>query len=85
MMELTEEMRAHMFGPWNPYFHVTKVLKETMDRVRSKYTNTQHAKYIELKQNVYVHYKLLHGVASFYDNHKLRLGWKYIGKRLILT
>ena len=36
MMELTEEMRAHMFGPWNPYFHVTKVLKETMDRVRSK-------------------------------------------------
>ena len=34
MMELTEEMRAHMFGPWNPYFHVTKVLKETMDRVR---------------------------------------------------
>ena len=34
MMELTEEARAHMFGPWNPYFHVTKVLIATMDRVR---------------------------------------------------
>ena len=33
MMELTEEARAHMFGPWNPYFHVTKVLIDTMDRV----------------------------------------------------
>ena len=34
MMELTEEARAHMFGPWNPYFQVTKVLIATMDRVR---------------------------------------------------
>ena len=33
MMELTEEARAPMFGPWNPYFHVTKVLIDTMDRV----------------------------------------------------
>ncbi len=38
MMELTAEARTYWLGPWNPNYHVTMVLRKTMDRVSECYT-----------------------------------------------
>ena len=35
MMELTAEARQYWLGPWNPNYHLTRVLESTMERVIS--------------------------------------------------